>query len=53
MDRRKFIRGVATGAAGLGAASSLAAPAIAQSSPKIQLKMLMSPSSPGMPTPMT
>ena len=42
MDRRKFIRGVATGAAGLGAASSLAAPAIAQSNPKLQWRCISS-----------
>ncbi|TFF19688.1 ABC transporter substrate-binding protein [Jiella endophytica] len=42
MDRRKFIRGVASGAAGLGAASSLAAPALAQDKPKIQWRCVSS-----------
>ncbi|MEX6505417.1 TRAP transporter substrate-binding protein [Jiella sp. M17.18] len=42
MDRRKFISGAATGAIGIGAASTLAAPAIAQSNPKIQWRLTSS-----------
>ena len=42
MDRRKFIRGAATGAIGAGAASALAAPAVAQSNPKIQWRLTSS-----------
>lgn len=36
MDRRKFIRSAALGSVGVGAAVTLAAPAIAQSLPKVQ-----------------
>ena len=42
MDRRKFISGVATGATGLGVASSLASPALAQSNPKLQWRCVSS-----------
>ncbi|MCB8840061.1 TRAP transporter substrate-binding protein [Aurantimonas sp. VKM B-3413] len=42
MDRRKFLGGAATGAAGFGIASTLAAPAIAQSNPKIQWRVTSS-----------